>query len=190
MASRVPERHRPRARHSAPQFVTPAKAGNRPLEQPESRGVGRGDCSRGDRPPPQTSRRRAPLRHSRENGNPRTIAARQNGNREITKYIRREKCSAGGSSPAMGVPPKANVTIGADFKAALAGDLADRLALPSPACLRRQGNHLRAPHNLIAREQRDVVHHARCGDDLIRRIAAEVQPGGSARNREVDRPHL
>ena len=56
---------------------------------------------------------------------------------------------------------------------------------PEPYRLRGQGDNLRATYNGVTREQRDVVHHAGRSDDLIRRIAAEVQASRSACNREV-----
>ena len=121
MASRVPERHRPRARHSAPQFVIVMKAcpGLRsgidrssslslvipapqfviPAKAGIQRGGGEGIVAVGLVPSHRQAVHRAPLRHSRENGNPRTNASRKNGNREITKNIHRENCSAGTSSP-------------------------------------------------------------------------------------------
>ena len=112
MASRVPERHRPRARHSAPQFVivmkidrssslslaipapqfvTPAKAG---VQRGGERGLYPwGSSPAIDKPAP------APLRHSRENGNPRTIAVTaKRQSRKARNTSEKQMCSVGASA--------------------------------------------------------------------------------------------
>ena len=43
---------------------------------------------------------------------------------------------------------------------------------------------------MIAREQRNAMHDAGGGDDLVRRIAAEVQACRGAGNREIDWPKV
>ena len=53
-----------------------------------------------------------------------------------------------------------------------------------------QGDELRAAYDAVAREQRNVVHNAGGGNELVRWIAVEIETDGGAGNSEIKRPYV
>ena len=56
--------------------------------------------------------------------------------------------------------------------------------------LLRQRDDIRTADDKVSCDQWNPMHDARCGDELIRRIALEIQAGRSERHREVDGPYV